>query len=284
VEALLSGIKTGSFASRDEQEVAGYAAIMELVFESYTDMPVTENVIQQLHRDLLAYSTKDDRHRGAYKTTPNSVEAFDADGKSLGTVFRTATPFDTPRLMAELVQWLGEETAAGTLHPLLVVAVFVVVFLEIHPFQDGNGRLSRVLTTLLLLKFGYAYVPYCSIESIVEETKESYYIALRRTQQTTRTPAPNWEPWLVFFLGTLAEQKKRLQAKIERERVMLGALPGLSLRILDVVRDHGKGSVAGLVQATGGNRNTIKDHLRRLVADGHLIKHGAGRGTWYALS
>lgn len=284
VEALLSGIKTGSFASRDEQEVAGYATVMELVFDSYADMPVTENVIRQLHRDLLAYSTKDERHRGAYKTTPNSVEAFDADGKSLGIVFQTAAPFDTPRFMTELVQWFDEEATRGTLHPLLTVGVFVVVFLEIHPFQDGNGRLSRVLTTLLLLRSGYTYVPYCSIESIVEQSKESYYIALRRTQQTLRTPTPDWEPWLMFFLRTLREQRKRLQTKVERERIMLAALPDLSLRILDVIGDHGKGAVAGLARATGGNRNTIKDHLRRLVADGRLTKHGAGRGTWYALN
>jgi len=121
---------------------------------------VTENHIKQLHRDLLQYSEKDDRHRGEYKTLPNSVAAFDDAGQQIAVVFETASPFDTPRLMAELVAWLREAQELKRLHPLLVIAIFTVVFLEIHPFQDGNGRLSRVLTTLLLLKAGYAYVPY----------------------------------------------------------------------------------------------------------------------------
>ena len=203
VEALLSKIKIGPFASRDEQEVAGYAAVMETVFESYDHIRLTENIIKQFHRDLLAHSDKDSRHRGAYKTGPNSVEAFDEDGKSLGIVFKTTSPFDTPRLMTELVQWVNEETERGELHPLLIVAIFVVVFLEIHPFQDGNGRLSRILTTLLLLKFGYTYVPYSSMESVIEQNKDSYYIALRRTQGTIRTEAPDWRPWTMFCMSKI---------------------------------------------------------------------------------
>ena len=284
VEALLSGVGRESFANRDAQEVAGYADVMELVFQSYDQMSITENLVKQLHRDLLVHSPKDERHRGAYKTAPNSVQAFDENGRSLGVVFGTATPFETPRRMSELVTWLQEETAREMLHPLLVTAVFVVVLLAIHPFQDGNGRLSRVLTTLLLLKFGYSYVPYSSLESVVEQNKDNYYLSLRRTQQTIRTPTPDWQPWVSFFLEVLLRQKERLEAKLERERLILARLPELSVRILELIREHGRGSVAELARATGGNRNTIKDHLRRLVASGHLTMHGAGRGTWYSLS
>jgi len=283
VDALLSGLQTASFANRDEQEVAGYADVMELVFGSDEHMAVTENVIKQLHRDLLAHSTKDARHRGAYKTAPNSVEAFDANGHTIGVVFQTATPFDTPRLMSELVQWLEGETARGTLHPLLITAVFVVVFLEIHPFQDGNGRLSRVLTALLLLRFGYSYVPYSSLESLIERNKDAYYLALRRTQQTIRTDAPNWHPWVTFFLEALQRQKQHLETKLARERTVFASLPELSLALLTVIEDHGRASVADLVRATGANRNTIKDHLRRLVAAGRFVRHGAGRGAWYGI-
>ena len=154
VERLLANLEINSFSTRDEQEVAGYAEVMELVFRAWPDIHFTENHIRQLHRDLLAYSDKDERHRGSYKTTSNSVAAFDVDGRQIGIVFETATPFDTPRLMAELVAWLKDAREAGRLHPLLVIGVFVVVFLAIHPFQDGNGRLSRILTTLLLLQAG----------------------------------------------------------------------------------------------------------------------------------
>ena len=152
VEALLANIRIGSFTTRDEQEVAGYAEVMETIFSAYDAISLSENHIRQLHRDLLAHSTKDERHRGLYKTLPNHVEAFNEDGKSLGVVFETATPFDTPRRMAELVDWAAGKEKDRSLHPLLVIGVFVVVFLEIHPFQDGNGRLSRILTTLLLLR------------------------------------------------------------------------------------------------------------------------------------
>lgn len=283
VEALLSNIKIGTFASRDEQEVAGYAEVMEMVFESFEHMTLTENVITQLHRDLLQYSQKDERHRGAYKVTSNNVEAFDGDGKSLGIVFQTATPFDTPRLMAELVQWTNEEIERGELHPLLIIAIFVVVFLAIHPFQDGNGRLSRVLTTLLLLKVEYSYVPYSSMESVIEQNKDRYYIALRRTQGTIRTDAPDWQPWVKFFLESLRKQKSRLKKKVLREKIAIATLPELSLEIMAFIKDHGRASISELARATGGNRNTVKSHLKRLVEDGHLARHGAGRGTWYAL-
>src|ERR1700694_1047393 len=181
VEQLLANLEIKSFATRDEQEVAGYAAVMETIFQAWQDILITENHIRQLHRDLLAYSQKDEHHRGSYKTASNSVAAFDADGRQVGIVFETATPFDTPRLMEELIAWLNETRSTGRLHPLLTISVFVVVFLEIHPFQDGNGRLSRVLTMLLLLQAGYVYVPYSSLESVIEHSKEGYYLALRQT-------------------------------------------------------------------------------------------------------
>ena len=204
VERLLSNLKIQNFTSRDKQEVAGYAKVMELVFTSWQDIAFTENHIKQLHQELLVYSEKDAWHRGNYKTTSNSVVALDENGAQIGVVFQTASPFDTPRLMTELVTWVQEERAAGHLHPLLIIALWVVVFLEIHPFQDGNGRLSRVLTTLLLLQSCYAYVPYSSMESVIEQSKEAYYLALRQTQGTICSDAPNWQPWLVFFLRSLA--------------------------------------------------------------------------------
>jgi Fic family protein len=284
VEKLLATIRIGSFTTRDEQEVAGYAEAMETVFKAHDAVALTENHIRQLHRDMLAHSTKDERHRGSYKTLSNHVEAFDENGKSLGVVFETATPFDTPRRMAELVEWAARKEKDRSLHPLLVIAIFVVVFLEIHPFQDGNGRLSRILTTLLLLRAGYAYVPYSSLESVIEQSKESYYLSLRRTQATIRTDTPDWNPWLEFFLRALQSQKQRLERKMERERVMLAALPELSVLILELAREHGRVTVAEAVRVSGASRNTIKDHLKALVAQGHLALHGAGRGAWYGLA
>ena len=185
--------------------------------------------------------------------------------------------------MAELVAWFDREQSAMRLHPLLLIAIWVVVFLEIHPFQDGNGRLSRVLTTLLLMRSGYVYVPYSSLESIIEQNKESYYLALRQTQGTIRTDTPNWQPWLMFFLRVLTEQVQRLTKKVEREKLVFAALPELSLNIVEFAREHGRVTIGDATRLTGVSRNTLKQHFRALVAQGHLKQQGSGRGVWYEI-
>ncbi|MGX7004277.1 Fic family protein [Caballeronia sp. KNU42] len=283
VEQVLSNLAIQKFETRDEQEVAGYAQVMDLMLSSWQDIPFNENHIKQLHQILLQYSLKDEWHRGLYKTNTNSVAAFDENGGQIGIVFETASPFDTPRLMTELVSWVSDERAKARLHPLLIVSIFVVVFLEIHPLQDGNGRLSRVLTTLLLLQAGYAYVPYSSLESVIEANKEVYYLALRQTQGTIRSDAPNWQPWLMFFLRTLAEQVRRLEKKVEREKIVLAPLPELSLQIVEFAREHGRITMAEAIKLTGSSRNTLKQHFRDLVERQHPEPQGSGRGAWYGI-
>lgn len=283
VEKLLSNLQIKSFETRDEQEVAGYAEVMELIFKSCTDITLTENHIKQLHRDLLKYSLKDEYHRGEYKKASNSVAAFDESGQQIGIVFEAAKPFDTPRLMKELVSWTNATLETKSLHPLLIVAIFIVVFLEIHPFQDGNGRLSRILTTLLLLRTGYLYVPYSSLESVIEHNKEGYYLALRQTQGTIRTDDPKWHPWILFFLRALQQQVKRLAAKVEKEKILLSTLPELSLEILEHIRQHGRVTIGEMVALKGISRNTLKEHFRQLLKKRHLSMHGKGRGVWYSL-
>jgi Fic family protein len=283
VERLLANLEIQKFSTRDEQEVVGYAKVMETVFQAWKGIPITENHIKQLHRDLLRHSDKDERHRGEYKTLRNDVGAFDADGKMIGIVFETATPFDTPRRMTELLKWLNDARELGRVHPLLIVTVFIVTFLEIHPFQDGNGRLSRILTTLLLLQAGYAYVPYSSLESVIENSKEGYYLALRQTQSTIRTEKPNWQPWLMFFMRALQQQKRRLAEKVEREKLMMAALPELAAQIIDEARKRGRITIGDMIRATGASRNTLKEHFKRLLEQGHLVRHGTGKATWYRL-
>jgi Fic family protein len=283
VERLLRNLEIKRFSTRDEQEVAGYAEVMETVFRAWSDIPVTENYIKQLHSDLIQYSDKDERHRGGYKTLRNDVGAFDADGRMIGIVFETATPFDTPRRMTELLAWLEQARDLRRLHPLLIVSLFIVVFLAIHPFQDGNGRLSRILTTLLLLQAGYVYVPYSSLESVIENSKEAYYLALRQTQTTIRADAPNWQPWLLFFMRALQPQKRRLVVKVEREKNALAALPELAVKILDYVRDQGRVTTRDMVREFGASPNTLKVTFTSQVEKGLLVRHGAGRSTWYGL-
>ena len=284
VEQLLSKLEIKKFDGRDEQEVAGYAEVMETVFHAFADIPITENHLKQLHRDLLRYSTKDERHRGEYKSLPNNVGAFDEAGKMIGIVFETASPFDTPRRLAELLTWLKDTRELRRMHPLLTVAIFIVNFLEIHPFQDGNGRLSRILTTLLLLQAGYVYVPYSSLESVIESSKEDYYLALRQTQTTIHNEAPNWQPWLMFFMRALQQQKRHLAIKVEREKNALSAHSELAIKILDYVRAHGRVATRDMVRETGASPNTLKATFGNLVEKRLLVRHGGGRSTWYGLS
>jgi Fic family protein len=280
VERLLSGVGMARFRSRDEEEVTGYAESMNLVFESYADIALDENHIRQLHQLLLKYSSKDARHRGEYKKLPNDVAAFDAEGKNMGVVFETATPFDTPRMMTDLVEWFNRETRAGRHHILILIAVFVVRFLAIHPFQDGNGRLSRILTTLCLLKAGYHYVPYSSLERIVEENKDRYYLSLRRAQSTLYVDNTRLGDWLLFFLQSLKTQTEVLSRKLEREKSLMKT-PKLSQDILAMARERGRVTVRDICTVTGANRNTVKVHLRDLVEQMLLVQEGKGKGTWY---
>lgn len=283
VAQLLSNVAAYSFASRDEEEVAGYAYVCEEIFQNFEAIAFSENMIKQLHGWLLKYSSKDQRHRGEYKKLSNHVEAFDGSGKSLGIVFETTSPFETPMKMQELVFWTREQLETKILHPLLIIGIFVVVFLAIHPFQDGNGRLSRILTTLLLLKAGYLYVPYSSLESIIECNKESYYLALRRTQGSLKSETLEFGPWLTFFLRSLQKQKTHLEQKVSREKMLMLHLPELASQILILIQEHGRLGIGDIEKMTGANRNTLKKNLADLVSQGNILRLGKGKSTWYTL-
>lgn len=282
VDFLLSNLDLGSFRTRDEQEVAGYAEATNLVFGSWHEIPLTENHTKQLHGRLLKFSQRDEHHRGEYKKSPNNVEAFDEHGRSVGIIFETASPFDTPRLMQELVAWTRRELEGNAHHPLLVVAVFVVRFLAIHPFQDGNGRLARVLTNLLLLRMGYTYMPYTSLERVIEENREQYYRALRSAQGTLDKDESHLTDWLRFFLLCLVQQKNSLAEKVKRERLMT-ALSPLDEQLLQLARQHGRLTLTAAETLTKANRNTLKLHLRQLVQAGSLQLLGRGRSSWYEI-
>lgn len=209
-------------------------------------MPLSENLIKQLQASLLRMSDKDVRHMGSYKSVENSVAAM-KDGKAIGIVFQTATPCETPFLMGQIVSWYNEESERGIYHPLLLISVFICSFLAMHPFQDGNGRLSRILTTLLLLRSGFAYVPFSSVESVIEKSESSYYLKLRQSQLTLSDEHPNWSPFFDYFLNCLTVQRKVLEAKVSKEHLLAG-VPELSLAILRLLdggaikgRDLGNG-------------------------------------------
>ena len=284
VAAVLSGLKVDSFRSRDAAEVRGYGELHTLIYESWADIPLTENHLKQLHALLLRHVEKDERHRGEYKKLSNDVTATYEDGRT-EVVFQTATAFDTPRLMSALIAETNAALADSTLHPLFAVARFVVNFLAIHPFQDGNGRLSRALTTLLLLRSGYEYVPYASLERVIEDNKFRYYAALRESQLQMREDPARFGAWLLFFLGSLASQKRALDAKLGVERGIL-QLSAIQERIVAAVR----GRAGGRATSTQIERElklagrTVRYHLDLLVRRGLLAAHGQKRGRFYTIA
>jgi Fic family protein len=281
IEELLSHINKKSFKTRDEEEVAGYAEIMNIIFDNYSVIPLSENYIKQLHQILLKHTGKDKRHRGEYKKLSNTVAAYNEKGKEIGIVFETASPFDTPRLMEELVEWTRKNLDDPFLHPLIVIGVFIVHFLAIHPFQDGNGRLSRALTTMLLLKKGYAYVPYSSIESVIEASKEGYYRALRRTQKNIWKGKVDYEPWLSFFMTTLQKQKNHLYNKIAAILSDDRKLSRNQRVILELFDKKPEWTSAGVSAKLKMNIETVKKCLQTLTAYGYLVKQGMTKGAWY---
>lgn len=283
VRQLLSGIEKASFRTRDEQEVGGYAFVCEKIYEHYSTIPFNENTIKQLHIWLLQYSDKDERHRGEYKKIPIRIEAFNSEGKNCGVIFETSSPFETPRQMQQLISWLNEVLEKKMVHPLIAIGIFVVLFLAIHPFQDGNGRLSRLLTTLLMLKCGYAFAPFSSLESVIEANKESYYHSLQETQKKWQEKRPDWTPWLTFFLNCLLRQKKHLEIKLEGYKTLTEKTSSTHQQILTCLKTYGEMSIGEIHTLTKKkiNRNTLKKALAYLVKNGSIIQHGAGKATKY---
>lgn len=282
VAQVLQGLNVDSFRTRDEAEVKGYHDFLEMIYESPNEIALTENHVKQLHSVLLRYTEKDERHRGEYKKLDNHVEATHPDGRK-EILFRTESPLGTPSRMNALVDSTNEAFASAQLHPLVIVARFIVDFLAIHPFQDGNGRLSRGLTTLLMLRNGYEYVPYSSLERVIEENKTRYYLALRTSQLAMLQEPSAFSEWLLFLLQALRTQKRQLEAKVDVERSIL-QLSDLQQRIVDELQNKGRMTRAEIEQKVKAPGRTIRYHLDSLIRQGLVEGHGKKRGRFYTKS
>jgi Fic family protein len=282
VARVLEGIKSDSFRARDEAEVRGYARLLELIYESHTEIALTENHIKQLHKVLLGNSDKDERHRGEYKKLPNDVVRKRGDIIE-EVLFQTASPFDTPRRMAELVAATVSALDDRALHPLVVIARFVVDFLAIHPFQDGNGRLARALTTLLLLRAGYDYAPYASLERVIEDNKPQYYVALRESQLAMRNNPADFGAWLFFFLRALKAQQASLASKLQVEKAML-ELSAIQQKIADLVAARVRITGPEVAANLSLTDRAARYHLDVLRGRGIIAVHGRKRGAYYTMA
>jgi len=280
VEKLMRGIDIQKFTDRDKQEVKGYYELLENIFDSWKNLRFNESAIKHFHKELLKYVKKDEPHRGEYKKIENKVEMIDAAGKSVGTLFDTTPAYLTSKETQELVDWTQEALMEKKYHPLLVAGKFLVEFLQIHPFQDGNGRLSRVLTNLILLKEGYLYMPYVSHEKLVEDNKPEYYLALRQSQKTFKTDKGTIVPWLDFFLTIFLKQSRMAVELLSKENIEK-LLSKKQLSVWQYLQEADEATPGEIAKRAKVARPTVSQALDKLLRLKKVERIGLGRGTRY---
>ncbi len=280
VEGLLTKMRVKKFKTRDEQEVAGYLELLEKIFDSYKTLTFSESFILSLHKELLNYSQKDEGHKGKYKTSSNRVEARNEKGELVGVVFNPSEPYLVAKEMKELVEWTKEMLEKGDKHPILIISNFLFEFLAIHPFQDGNGRLSRILTNFLLLKSGYEYIPFISHEKIVEDNKIEYYLALNKVQQTWKTENEELSFWVLFFLETIKTQSNEALKLLTKEDVE-SFLSEKQNQVWQFALEKKEFTKKEVVETTKLSIRTVENSLKKLVDMKKLERLGEGRGIRY---
>ncbi len=280
IEKMLRGISIQKFSNRDAQEVQGYYELLLNVFDAWEDLHLNEGLIKHFHKELLKYVEKDKLHRGEYKMQENKVEMIDEAGNSIGILFDTSPAYLTPKEMTELVEWTKQALTEKKYHPLLIVGNFIVEFLNIHPFQDGNGRMSRILTNLLLLQQGYLYMPYISHEKLIEDNKPEYYLALRQSQKTFKTDKPNINPWLNFFLTILLQQSQMAFGLLTTENIETLLSPK-QLAVWEYLQTVDEATPQKIAEKAHVARPTVNQVLNKLLELKKVERIGEGAGIRY---
>jgi len=281
VEKMMRGISIQKFADRDKQEVKGYYELLENIFNSWGNIRFNENTIKHFHGELLKYVEKDKEHKGDYKKQENKVHMVNKAGESVGILFDTTLAYLTPKEMQELIEWTNESLEEKKYHPLLIIANFLVEFLKIHPFQDGNGRISRVLTNLLLLREGYEYVPYISHEKLVEDNKPDYYITLRKSQKSIDSKKENITPWLEFFFGIFLKQPQMAIDLLSKENVEK-LLTSKQMAVWQYLQGINESATPmEIAKKTKIAQPTVRQTLDKLMRLKKIERVGQGRSTSY---
>lgn len=289
VKKLYENIKIKKFKTRDEQEVAGYLELLNKVFDAYSvkekrsnRLKFSEGLIKNFHKEILKYSSKDERHKGDYKFGPNRVEAIDAQGKVVGIIFDPTPPHLVAKEMLELTEWMMQSLKDNNKNRLLTIANFIFEFLAIHPFQDGNGRTSRVLSVLLLLESDYSYIPYISHESLIENNKAEYYLALNKSQKTWKTKKENILPWILFFLNIVLKQGE-LSLKLLTKENVEDFLSEKQLKVWQFALSITVFQRRDAIKATKLGARTVEESIKKLLRMNKLKKIGEGKATRYSV-
>lgn len=283
VKDLFLKLKIKKLKTRDEQEVAGYLELLKKVFDSWPRLKFSESLVLSFHQELLKYSDKDKKHKGQYKFGSNRVEARDQQGKLVGIVFDPTPPHLVGKEMQELIGWTIAELDKEKIHSLLIIANFIFEFLAIHPFQDGNGRISRILTNFFLLKSGYEYIPYISHEKIIEDNKADYYLALNKTQKTWKKSKENLSFWSLYFLKILLKQSELALNLLSQESVE-EFLSEKQLKVWHFALTQDTFQRGDVIKATKLNPRTIEQSIKKLLDMNKLVKLGQGKATRYRVN
>ncbi|KAF0241987.1 MAG: Fic family protein [bacterium] len=280
VANLMRGIAIEQFSDRDKEEVRGYFELLQNIFDSWQDLKLSESQLKHFHKELLKYVEKDATNRGNYKSQDNKVQMVDSQGRPIGIIFDTTPAYLTPKEMNELVDWTKKALSEKKYHPLLIIGNFIVEFLNIHPFKDGNGRLSRVLTNLLLLKEGYLYMPYVSHEKLIEDNKSDYYMALRTSQKTFKTKNEDITAWFNFFLSLFFRQSQQAYNLITQENIE-GLLSRKQLAVWQYLQEVDEASPNDIAKNVHIARITVNQVLNKLLNLKKIERIGEGSGIRY---
>ena len=262
--------------NQDEEEIAGYRDVLNIIHENYEHISITSNYILQLHKTLYSHSAK--AIGGNYKNVQNYISATDSNGTTY-TLFTPLAPYETPIAIEKICDEFNKALAENEVDPLILIPIFIHDFLCIHPFLDGNGRMSRLLTTLLLYKCGYFIGKYISLEAKISKNKQLYYDALEKSQQNWHNGQDNPETFIKYLLGTIISAYRDFEERAKLVASNLSAIEVVKQAICSIIGEFNKNKIMELCPALG--IKSIESSLKKLTDNGLIEKHGTGKSTFY---
>ena len=262
--------------NRDEEEIMGYRDVLNTIHESYEYIPIRASYILQLHRDLYKYSGKD--IGGRFKNMQNIIAETKADGTQV-VRFTPLPPYETPAAIDAICESFNQVIDSCVIDPLVLIPVFIHDFLCIHPFNDGNGRMSRLLTTLLLYRCGYMVGRYISIESKIEKTKSNYYDALEKSGIDWYEENNDPSPFIKYILGIILASYRDFESRMSLVDEKLPAIEQVRMAIKEKIGKFTKSEIMELVPAVG--KASVENSLKKLTEEGFIERHGKGKSTFY---
>lgn len=261
---------------RGEKEIKGYRHVLDVIHENFDYVPIRKNYILQLHKML--YQFTEERFGGSFKDTPNEIDMVYPDGRTV-LLFKPLEPFETPEAVEKLCEEYDKAINKYGIDPLIAIPVFIHDFLCIHPFNDGNGRMSRLLTTLLLYKSGFVIGRYISLEKKIEITKDEYYVALQESSQNWHEEKNDDTAFIKYILGTIVAAYRDFEERVNMLGKKVSARDMVEKAIRSKIGKFTKNDIMELCPEIG--RGSVENSLKALCEEGIIKKEGQGRATFY---